>query len=301
VSLEQREDLERLLREGPLDLGGELAQQRQVMEEMMAAVPLPDDVEATDVDLAGIPAVLVETDVSEADRAVLYLHGGAYALGSARGGVGLASEVARRCRARAFSVEYRLAPEHPFPAGVEDCVAAYGGLLGSGLAPERIVVVGESAGGGLVVSTLVGAKAAGLPQPAAAGLMSPWADLTLTDPMFTAKAAVDPVLKAEGLERRRGEYVEAGDAEAASPAFTDLDGIAPLLIQAGSHEILSGDALRLARRAVECDVRVDLQVWPGVPHVFQGFAAMLDEGAEALDSLGRFLAAHLGPSVVPSA
>lgn len=141
---------------------------------------------------------------------------------------------------------------------------------------------------------LVGAKAAGLPQPAAAALMSPWADLTLTDPMLSAKADVDPVLSTEGLRRRREEYVDAAGAEAASPAFADLTGVAPLLIQCGSHEILSGDALHLARRAVECDVRVDLQVWPGVPHVFQGFAAMLDEGAAALDSLGRFLDERLG-------
>lgn len=267
----------------------------------MAGLPLPSDVEATDADLGGIPAVLVETDASEVDRAVLYLHGGAYALGSARAGVGLASEVARRAGARAFSVDYRLAPEHPYPAGVEDCVAAYKALLGSGLEPERTVVVGESAGGGLVASTLVGAKAAGLPQPAAAALMSPWVDLTLTDPMLAAKAGVDPALSAAGLERRRDEYVEEADARAASPAYADLTGIAPLLIHAGSHEILSGDALHLTRRAVECDVRVDLQIWPGVPHVFQGFAAMLDEGADALDALGRFLAAYLGPSGAPSA
>jgi monoterpene epsilon-lactone hydrolase len=293
VSLEQREDVDRLLREGSLDLGGELAEQRQAMEQMMAALPLPDDVETSDLELGGVHAVLVETATSRSDRAVLYLHGGAYALGSARAGVGLAAEVARRCGSRAYSVDYRLAPEHPHPAGVEDCVAAYRGLLDSGFEAERIVVVGESAGGGLVAATLVAAKSADLPQPAGAALMSPWADLTLSDPMLKVKAEVDPALSADGLRRRRDEYVEESGAEAASPVFADLTGVAPMLIQAGSHEVLSGDALQLARRAVECDVRVDLQVWPGVPHVFQGFAAALDEGVEALDSLGRFLGERL--------
>lgn len=301
MSLAQLEQLDQLLREADLDLGGELAEQRQVMEEMMAAVPLADDVETSETELGGVGAVVVETAGARSDRGVLYLHGGAYALGSARTGVGLASEVGRRAGARAYSVDYRLAPENPYPAAVEDCVSAYGALLDAGLEPGRIAIAGESAGAGLVAATLVGLKAAGMAQPACAALMSPWVDLTLTDPMLEAKAEVDPVLTAAGLRRRRDEYVEEADARAASPAYADLTGVAPLLIQAGSHEILVGDSLRLARRAAECDVRVDLQIWPGAPHVFQGFAAMLDEGAEALDALGRFLSGHLGPSDAPPA
>lgn len=260
----------------------------------MAAVPLADDVDTSEVELGGVSALLVETAGARSDRAVLYLHGGAYALGSARTGVGLASEVGRRVGARSYSLDYRLAPEHPYPAGVEDCVSAYRELLDSGLEPARIAVVGESAGAGLVAATLVGLKAAGLRQPACAGLMSPWADLTLTDPMLETKAGVDPVLTVGGLRRRRDEYVEEADARAASPAYADLTGVAPMLILAGSHEILVGDSLRLARHAAECDVRVDLQIWSGAPHVFPGFAAMLSDGAEALDSLGRFLNDRLG-------
>lgn len=294
MSRQQLEQLDQLLREGHLDLGGELAEQRQIMEEMMAALPLADDVVTSEAALGGVGTLLVETTGARSDRTVLYLHGGAYALGSARTGVGLASEVGRRAGARAYSVDYRLAPEHPYPAAVEDCVAAYGALLDSGVESSRIAVVGESAGAGLVAATLVGLKGAGLAQPACAALISPWADLTLTDPMLEAKAAVDPVLTAAGLHRRRAEYVEEADARAASPVYADLTGVAPMLILAGTHEILVGDSLRLARRAAECDVRVDLQIWPGAPHVFPGFAAMLDEGAEALDSLGRFLDGHLG-------
>lgn len=139
-------------------------------------------------------------------------------------------------------------------------------------------------------ATLVGAKLGGLPQPACAALMSPWVDLTLTSRTLETKAGVDPALTVQGLRRRAGDYVAEADARAASPLFADLSGLAPLLIQAGSHEeILLGDAVALAGRVAECDGRVDLQVWPGVPHVFQGFASMLDDGIEALDALGAFV------------
>jgi monoterpene epsilon-lactone hydrolase len=293
VSREQREALDALVRKAPLDLGGELAEQREVMEQMMASIPLADDVTTSDATVGGIEAILVETSGTRSDRLVLYLHGGAYALGSARAGVGLAAEVARRAQARTYSLDYRLAPEYPYPAGVDDCVAAYRGLLDGGVDAARIAIVGESAGAGLVAATLVRSKADRLPQPACAALMSPWVDLTLTSPTLDSKADVDPALTVQGLRRRAGEYVAPADAQDASPLFADLSGLAPMLVQVGSHEILLGDALGLARRVAECDGRVGLEVWPDVPHVFQGFASMLDEGAEALDALGAFVARWL--------
>ena len=280
MSREQREALDAQLREAPLDLGGEVAEQRVVIEEMMASTPLADDVTTSDATLGEIEGILVETSETSSDRVVLYLHGGAYALGSARVGVGLASEVARRARARAYSIDYRLAPEHPYPAGVDDCVAAYRGLLDSGVDARQIAIVGESAGAGLVAAALVRAKAGGLPQPACVGLMSPWVDLTLTSPTLDSKADVDPLLSVQALRRRAGDYVTPADARAASPLFADLSGLAPLLVQAGSHDILLGDAMGLARRVAECDGRVGLDVWPDVPHVFQSFASMLDEGLD---------------------
>lgn len=289
MSREQREALDAQLREAPLDLGGEVAEQRVVIEEMMASTPLADDVTTSDATLGGIEAILVETPETRSDRVVLYLHGGAYALGSARVGVGLASEVARRARARAYSIDYRLAPEHPYPAGVDDTVAAYRGLLDSGVDARQIAIVGESAGAGLVAAMLVRAKAGGLPQPACVGLMSPWVDLTLTSATLDSKADVDPLLSVQALRRRADDYVTPADARAASPLFADLSGLAPLLVQAGSHDILLGDAMGLARRVAECDGRVGLDVWPDVPHVFQSFASMLDEGVDALDALGAFV------------
>jgi monoterpene epsilon-lactone hydrolase len=296
VSQQQRDALDQQLRDAPLDLGGDVAEQRAVFNEMMASIPVPADVTTSSERLGGIPVVNVEVAGVDQELVILYLHGGAYAIGTAESSVGLASDLARRAGARLVTVDYRLAPEHPHPAAIDDAVAAYHGLLDSGLAPSAIAIAGESAGAGLAAATLVALKRAGLPQPSAAVMMSPWADLTLSGQSISGKAAVDPALTPEGLRRRAVDYVAGGDrrAELMSPIFADLTGLAPLLIQVGSHEILLDDATRLAARAAAADVAVTLEVTPGVPHVFQGFAAVLDEGDAALTSAGEFLHAHLG-------
>jgi acetyl esterase/lipase len=298
MSQEQRDALDHLLRDGPLDLGGDVVEQRIIFEQMMAAVPVPADVITSSGSVGGIPVVNVEAAGADPTRIIFYLHGGAYAIGTAASSVGLASDLARRAGARLVSVDYRLAPEHPHPAAIDDAVAAYRGLLDSGVAAAAIAIAGESAGAGLAAATLLALKHAGLPQPSAAVLMSPWVDLTLSGDSISAKAAVDPALTPEGLRRRAIDYAGASDrtAELVSPIFADLTGLPPLLIQAGSHEILLDDATRLAARAAAADVAVTLEVTPGAPHVFQGFAAMLDEGDTALTSAGEFLLALLaGP------
>jgi len=300
MSQEQRDALDHLLRDGPLDLGGDVAKQRVIFEEMMAAIPVPADVRTSSGSLGGIGVVNVEVAGAEHASVIFYLHGGAYAIGTAASSVGLASDLARRTGARLVTVDYSLAPEHPHPAAIDDAVAAYRGLLDSGVAASAIAIAiaGESAGAGLAAATLVALKRAGLPQPSAAVLMSPWADLTLSGASISVKAAIDPALTPEGLRRRAADYVAAGDqrAELVSPIFADLTGLPPLLIQAGSHEILLDDATRLAARAATADVAVRLEVTPGAPHVFQAFAAMLDEADAALTSAGEFLRAHLpGP------
>jgi epsilon-lactone hydrolase len=298
VSQQQRDALDQLLRDAPLDLGGDVAEQRAIFEEMMASIPVPADVTTSSATVGGISVVNVEVTGVDPELVILYLHGGAYAIGTAESSVGLASDLARRAGAGLVTVDYRLGPEHPHPAAIDDAVAAYRGLLDSGLAASEIGIAGESAGAGLAAATLVALKHAGLPQPTAAVLMSPWADLTLSGESISGKAAVDPALTPEGLRRRAVDYVAAGDrrAELVSPIFADLTRLAPLLIQVGSHEILLDDATRLAARAAAADVAVTLEVTPGVPHVFQGFAAMLDEGDAALTSAGEFLHEHLaGP------
>ncbi len=295
MSEEQRAALDELLRAAPLDLGGDVKEQRAVFEEMMAATPQLDDVTTSSGTLGGIPVVTVDVEGVDTGRVILYLHGGGYAIGSAALAVGLASDLARRAGVRLVSVDYRLAPEYPHPAAIDDAVAAYRGLLDDGLAPSAIAMAGESAGAGLVVAALVALKAAGLPQPSSAVLMSPWVDLSLSGASITEKAAVDPVLTPDGLRRRVADYAPAGDPGdgAISPLFADLSGLPPLLVQVGSHEVLLDDATRLAARAAAADVAVTLEVTPGVPHVFQGFASSVDEADAALTSAGGFLRAHL--------
>ncbi len=295
MSQEQREALDAMLRDGPLDLGGDVDEQRFIFADMISAIPLPAGVETSTSTLGGVPVVEVKVPDADSKRIIFYLHGGAYAIGSAALSVGLASDLATRTGARLLSVDYRLAPEHPHPAALEDAVAAYRGLLESGVPASAVAIAGESAGAGLVAATLVALKRSGLPQPTSALLMSPWVDLTLSGESITEKAAVDPALSPDGLKRRAMDYVAAGNPADGliSPIFADLTGLPPLLVQAGSHEILLSDATRLAARAAAADVAVRLEVTPGVPHVFQGFAAMLEEGDAALASAGEFLRTHL--------
>ena len=294
MSQQQRQALDELLRHGPLDIGGDVPEQRAVFHDMIASIPLPEDVTTTPGRLGGVPVLTVETPGNDPSAVLLYFHGGAYALGSAADSAGLAADVSRRTGARAISVDYRLAPEHPYPAAVEDAVAAYRALLDDGTPSSAIAFVGESAGGGLVVSTLVALKEAGLPQPSSAAVFSPWVDLTVSGGSMEGKAAVDPALTPEGLRTRAEDYLGKADpvSPTASPIFADLTGLAPLLVQVGSHEILLDDAVRLAGRAAEHDVEVQLQVWPEVPHVFQGFAAVLDEADAALLAAAAFTRAH---------
>ncbi|MGW1564724.1 alpha/beta hydrolase [Streptomyces sp. NPDC002144] len=294
MSRQQRQALDELLRHGPLDLGGDVAEARAVFHGMMRSIPLPPDVSTKEGELGGVPVVTVATPDNDPATVVLYLHGGAYAIGSAADAAGLAGDVARRTAARAVCVDYRLAPEHPFPAAVDDALDVYRALLDDGIPSSTIAFVGESAGGGLAVATLLAAKDAGLPQPSSAAVFSPWADLSVSGDSAVGKAAVDPALTPEGLRTRARDYLRdtAVTAPRASPVFADLTGLAPLLIQVGSHEILLDDAARLTARAAEHDVHVELQVWPQVPHVFQAFAPMLDEADAALDAAAAFTRAH---------
>ena len=291
MTQQQRQALDELLRHGPLDVGGDIAEQRAIFHEMIASVPLPDDVSAKQDELGGVPVVIVETPNADPSAAILYFHGGAYALGSAPDSVGLAADIARRVGVRAISVDYRLAPEYPFPTAVDDAVAAYQALLDQGVAASRITFVGESAGGGLVAATLVALKDAALPQPASAAVFSPWADLSVSGASTVGKAGLDPALTPEALRTRARDYLGDRDPATplASPIFADLTALPPLLIQVGSHEILLDDAVRLAARAAEHDVPVQLQVWPEVPHVFQAFAAILDDADHALNAAAAFI------------
>jgi epsilon-lactone hydrolase len=295
VSKEQQETLDAILRQSAFPPGSDVNEQRRLLRELLSAQPLPADVTVTAATLGAVPTAEITVDGIEPRHVVLYFHGGVYVMGDAFLAADLASQVGRRTQARVISVDYRLAPEHPYPAAVDDALAAYEAVLDDGVAPSDIAFAGESAGGGLAIATMVNARDHGLALPAAAFVMSPYVDLTLAGPTMETMKDVDPLLSRENLQARVADYTSGQDAGLGliSPVFADLSGLPPLVIQAGSHEVLLDDAIRLARQAATADVEVTLEITPRVPHVFQAYHPILDDAPAALDRAGRFLSAHL--------
>jgi epsilon-lactone hydrolase len=296
MSQQQRELVHRILLDAPFDLGGDPAVQRPLLEAMLTAQPLPEDVRVTDGELGGVPVVFVDIVGVEPTGVILHLHGGGFAVGSARGSAGLVATLARKSGMRAVAVDYRLAPEHPYPAAPRDVMAVYRALVEQLGDSAAIVVTGESAGGNLAVELLISGLRAGLAMPAAAVLFSPMTDLTGSGDSYIANAERDPNITAAAINTRAMDYLHgtgtALDDPLVSPIFADLTGLPPLLIQAGSHEVLLADATTLAARAAAHDVAVTLDITPRVPHVFQAFAAILDEGDAALTRAADFLRTH---------
>ena len=295
MSTEQRQRLDAILRQGTFPAVADVNEQRRQLKALLSAQPLPAGVTVTAAALGGVPTAEITVDGVEPRHTVLYFHGGVYVLGDAFQAAGLAAQVGRRTRGKVISVDYRLAPEHPYPAAVDDALAAYEALLRGGTAPSDVVLAGESAGGGLAIATLVNARDHGLPLPAAAFVMSPYADLTLAGETMETKREADPLLSPQALRARVTDYTSGHDAALGliSPIFADLSGLPPLIIQAGTHEVLLDDAIRLARQAAIADVEVTLDITPGVPHVFQAYYPILDEASAALDRAGQLLSAHL--------
>ena len=298
MSKEQQSQLDAILREGGLDTSADVPTMRAAFSELMAQVPVAPDVQQKPVEIGGVAGVEVTIPGNESENVILYLHGGVYVIGFAAATVPLVGDLVRRTGIKAITLEYRLAPEHPYPAAVEDARAAYEGLLAQGIAPAQIALAGESAGAGLAVATLLALREAGVPLPSCGYLMSPYVDLTLSGETLAEKREVDPLLTPDGLRARVPDYVGGADASDPyiSPIFGDLRELPALLIQVGSHEILQSDALRLAERAAISDVPVTLEVTPGVPHVFQAYAGLLDEAGAALDRASDFLNAQLAHS-----
>ncbi|MGH2938729.1 MAG: alpha/beta hydrolase [Solirubrobacterales bacterium] len=277
---------------------GDMTVMRPVYEEFMLQTPVPSDVSIVEAELGGVLALEVSAPEATADAAILFFHGGVFAMGSPRASANLAGLLSREARAKVFSVEYRLAPENPYPAAPEDALRSYRGLLEDGIGQERIALFGESAGGGLALGTMVAARDAGLPQPAAGLLYSPWVDLTLSGASMDTKASVDYLLARDALQGAVYGYAGGADPSSAqvSPLFEDLRGIAPLHIQCGSYEVLLDDATRLAATAAAADVAVQLDVTPEMPHVFQASAPELVEANAALERTGAFLRSRFDPA-----
>jgi acetyl esterase/lipase len=280
-----------MLRSVPIIAGNDVKTMRANMEAATGMMPLPQDVSYEAADAGSVPAEWTQAPGATADRTVLYLHGGGYVMGSVKTHRLLVAGISRAAGAHVLSVDYRLGPEHPFPAAVEDGVEAYRFLLRSGVPANRLAIAGDSAGGGLTVATLIALRDRSEALPAAAVCISPWLDLTLSAKSMKSKAAVDPMVQKERLQIMADAYLSGADARTptASPLFAKLEGLPPLLIQVGTAETLLDDSTRFAERARAAGVKVDLEAWDDMIHVWHAFAMLLPEGQQAIDRIGQFL------------
>ena len=269
----------------------DIAQRRRDIDARGKAYKLPADVSIEPVTANGVKAEWSSTPDADPSKAMLYLHGGGYVIGSLDSHRHLAAEAGRAARCRTLAIDYRLAPEHPFPAAVDDAVAAYRFLLASGVQPGGITIAGDSAGGGLVVAAMLAIRDAGLAQPACGWAISPWVDMEALGDSMASKAAIDPTVQKAGIRDMAAQYLNGANPRAplGAPIYADLRGLAPLLIQVGSAETLLDDAIRLAQVAGAADVAVDLQIWPEMIHVWHMYYPDLSAGRRAIASGGEFV------------
>jgi acetyl esterase/lipase len=270
-------------------------QRRNDIDARGLAYGLPADVGVEPATAGGVRAEWTTTPNATRDAALLYLHGGGYVIGSLDSHRHLVAEAGRVCAVAALALDYRLAPEHPFPAAVEDALAGYRFLLGRGVAAGRIAIAGDSAGGGLVVAAMLAIRDAGLPQPGCGWCISPWVDMEALGETMTSRALADPTVQRAGLLDMARLYLSGADPRSplAAPIYADLTGLAPLIIQVGACETLLDDALRLTGAAGAADVRVDLQIWPEMIHVWHLFHPELTAGRDAIAAGAAFVKARL--------
>lgn len=281
---------EAIARRGRAD---DIAQRRRDIDARGLANQLPADVAVEAVSANGVRSEWSTTPDADRGKVILYLHGGGYVIGSLDSHRHLAAEIGRAAHSRTLAIDYRLAPEHPFPAAVDDALAAYRFLLSNGTSPSGISIAGDSAGGGLVVAAMVAIREAGLPQPACGWPISPWVDMEAIGDSMVSKAAADPTVQKAGILDMAQHYLGGADPRSplAAPLYADLRGLAPLLIQVGAAETLLDDAIRLAQRAGAGDVAVDLQVWPEMIHVWHLYFPQLAAGRRAIGVGGEFVRA----------
>jgi monoterpene epsilon-lactone hydrolase len=269
----------------------EIAQMRLDADARGKAFGLPSDVTVQPVVANGVKAEWISTPDADASGAILYLHGGGYVICSLDSHRHLMAEVGRAAGVRTLAIDYRLAPEHPFPAPIEDTVAAYRYLLDSGLRPARIALAGDSAGGGLVVGALLAIREARLPLPACGWCISPWVDMEALGESFNDRATADPTVQKATILMMAQWYLGGVDPRHphAAPIYGELRGLPPLLIQVGASETLLDDSVALARKAGAADVVVDLQIWPEMIHIWHIYFPMLSAGRRAIASGGSFV------------
>jgi len=252
---------------------------------------IPGDVIIEPLNVSGISAEWISLEQSDAQRVLLYFHGGGYVIGGLDGFRDVAWRLSRASGLKVLLVDYRLAPENPFPAAVEDAIACYRWLLDEGYQARHIVIGGDSAGGGLTIATLVNLKNLGLSQPSGAILISPWVDLSVSGESMAVNEVADPMLSRAILDHWAELYLGELDRKAplASPLFADLSELPPVMVHVGSTEVLLSDAERLVEKIIKTGGEAVLEVWPKMPHIFQVFASRIPEGKEAIGKLGVFL------------
>jgi acetyl esterase/lipase len=272
------------------EVRGTIEQQRLKLEKATRIFQIPRDIEVKPVNINGLSAAWFSIS-DPINGVVLYLHGGAYALGSIRGYQEYMGRLASVTRAQILAVDYRLAPEHPFPAALDDSLAAYRWLISQGIDPSALVIAGDSAGGGLTLATLVALRDTGDLLPACVVCISPWVDLTLSSESMQSKAKKDFMLRPDLLARYADLY--AGEVDKGhpliSPLFADLQGLPPVLIHVGTDEILLGEAIRFTEKARAAGVEAELKTWEGLFHVFQ-MVPILPESEASFEEIGDFIA-----------
>jgi acetyl esterase/lipase len=291
MTVAQLDALVTLLTSRPAPETPDVALSRARYEKLAAVIGSAPDAKCEKVDAGGVPAEWVAAPGSDATRAVLYLHGGGYAIGSLNTHRRLAYDISASSGGRVLVIDYRLAPEHPFPAAVEDAAKAWRWMLGQGLAPSRMAIAGDSAGGGLTIATLVNLRDQKLALPACAVAISPWVDLEGIGNSITARAAQDPMVQKDGLLWMAGMYLKGADPKTplAAPLHADLEGLPPILVQVGTAETLLDDATRIAEKLHHAGVDVRLAIWPNMLHVFPFFAPILSEGRDGCIEIGNFI------------
>lgn len=279
-----------------VDAEPDFAAMRAGMEQ--TAAPVPDDVTVTEVDAGGVPGEWVQAPGADAARRLLYLHGGGYVMGSPHSHRRLASDISRASGCSLLVIDYRMAPEDPFPAAIDDALAALRWMRSNG--PDgasdatSTFIAGDSAGGGLTLATLVSARDAGDTLPDAAVTLSAWTDLAATGESVQTRAEADPMIKGDALGPMASIYAgdSAVDHPLVSPLYADLAGLPPLLMQVGDAEVLLDDTTRVAEKAKAAGVDVTVEIEPQAFHVYQAMAAMIPEAQAAVDRIGEFVRAH---------
>jgi acetyl esterase/lipase len=293
----QLQSIIQMLRSRPIAETAPSPEEARAMFENLAAIyPVSADVKREKADADGVPGEWIMPPGVSGETTIFYIHGGAWMIGSVNTHARLIANICAAADARAFAIDYRLAPENPYPAGLDDCLTAYRWLLAQGTDPARLVIAGDSAGGNLTLATLLRLRDEGGPLPAAAVALSPATDMTMSGESMRTRNEADPMLDSEGTPQVREAYCAGQDLKDPyiSPLFGDLAGLPPLLIQVGDAEILLDDATRFAKRAEEAGVDITLEVWDEMIHVFQFFAPMLPEATEAIAVIGKFVKSHVG-------